>query len=98
MSCQLTNLVCLLTPDSEIFSASSFYPGRDSPSATYVNNHARIRFDIAREADPLSELYGNDSDVEIEAEWFDVPQVGNVDTSKMSDAMAVEVGSHQLSQ
>jgi hypothetical protein len=78
-------------------SASSFYPGRNAPSATYVNNHAQARFDFARDDGPVGEVYGNDSDIETEAEWFDEPQVGNVpqkNPSKMSEAMAVEVRSH----
>jgi hypothetical protein len=72
-------------------SASSFYPGRNIPSTTFVNNHPHIHFDFAREDGPISGLYGNDSDIETEAEWFDEPQVGTVNPSKMSDAMGIEV-------
>ena len=65
--------------------------GHDIPSVTYVNNHAHICFDFSRDNGTVSGLDDNDSDIETEAEWFDKPQVGNVNPSKMLDVMAIEV-------
>ena len=68
---------------------SSFYPGCDIPSATYLDSRAHNRFDIAGQ---LGGPYGNDSDIETKAEWFNKPSKdGPKNTSRMSDAMAAEV-------
>jgi hypothetical protein len=72
--------------DSHKFSAASFYPGRDGPTAT---SHAQIHVDIARENDPFVVSYGNDSEVESEDEWFDDTHIEDVapkNVSKMSEA------------
>jgi hypothetical protein len=65
---------CHLTPVVQKFSASSFYPGCNTPSlpsATYVDNRACLHFDIPKEAGQVGGHNNNDSDIETEAEWFD---------------------------
>jgi hypothetical protein len=77
--------------DSRNFSASSFYPGRHGPTSTSCfQNHVNV----TREDDPFVDLYGNDSEVETEDEWFDETHIEDVapkNVSKMSEAMAAEV-------
>lgn len=90
LSCQLTNHLCLLSPNLLLrkFSASSFYPthcDNNFPSVTYLNNRTHNHFNITGRYD------GNDSDIENKAEWFDKPS--NNTPSKMSDTMALEVSS-----
>jgi hypothetical protein len=75
------------------FSATSFYPGRNGPTAT---SRSQIHIDVARENDPFVDLYGNDSKVETEDKWFDDTHIEDVasktkNVSKLSEAIATEV-------
>ena len=81
--------------DSHNFLASSFYPGHNGPATT---SRSQTHIDVARENDPFIDLYGNDSKVDTEDEWFDDTHIEDValasktkNVSKLSEAIAAEV-------
>src|SRR6266581_1181876 len=79
------------------FSASSFYPGRGDrfPPATQPNNGAHNHCDIVREPGQVGGHNGNDSDIETEAEWFELFDEPSYNAPKnplkMSHTVAIEV-------
>ena len=81
------------------FSASSFHPDRDGfQTAMSLNARAHSRFGIAKEAGKGFEQDGNDSDIETEDDWFDDPYTDTPkNTSNLSNAVAIEVSSFQVS-
>jgi hypothetical protein len=65
---------------------------------TFLNARAHSCFGIAKEAGKGFEQDGNDSDIETEDDWFDDPYTDTPkNTSKMSNTVAIEVSSFQVS-
>lgn len=66
------------------FSAASFYPGRDGRDDEETIEYPPDSFH-------LSDSNDGDTDVESEQDWFEDPQPAMINSSKVSEATAIEV-------